>query len=181
MLKGLRARLTYANVMVTILAVLVVGGSGAYAAKKLKLKNNSVTTPKIANGAVTTPKIAENAVTGGKADEATFSKVPSATTADTAGSAGTVGTVIQANVDIPDFGAGNNQCNSVNVPLAGVAQGDTVIMTPAGDVSWTGNDQTAITIHSVQAGQVEVQGCLSADATTPVTPSATPYRFRIIK
>jgi hypothetical protein len=56
--RGIRERLTYANVMVTILAVLVVGGGGAYAAKKLKLKNNSVTTAKIRDGAVTDPKLA---------------------------------------------------------------------------------------------------------------------------
>jgi hypothetical protein len=56
--RGIRERLTYANVMVTILAVLVIGGGGAYAAKKIKLKNNSVTTAKIRNGAVTDPKLA---------------------------------------------------------------------------------------------------------------------------
>jgi hypothetical protein len=44
--------------MVTILAVLVIGGGGAYASKKIKLKNNSVTTAKIRNGAVTDPKLA---------------------------------------------------------------------------------------------------------------------------
>jgi hypothetical protein len=54
--------LTYANVMVTILAVAVLGGGGAYAAKKLKLKNNSVTTPKIRDGAVTPPKLAPGTI-----------------------------------------------------------------------------------------------------------------------
>jgi hypothetical protein len=48
--------------MVTILAVLVVGGGGAYAAKKLKLKNNSVTTRKIRDGAVTGPKVADKSL-----------------------------------------------------------------------------------------------------------------------
>jgi hypothetical protein len=62
----LRSNLTYANVMVTILAVMVIGGGGAYAASKLKLKNNSVTTPKIADGAVTNPKLAPGAVSGDK-------------------------------------------------------------------------------------------------------------------
>ena len=66
MLAKLRSHLTYANVMVTILAVLVVGGSGALAASKLKLKNNSVSTPKIRDGAVTGPKLADGAVTGPK-------------------------------------------------------------------------------------------------------------------
>jgi hypothetical protein len=183
MLKRLKAKLTYANVMVTILAVLVVGGSGAYAATKLgnnavktkNLKNNAVKTAKIADGAVTTPKIANDAVTGEKANEATFSKVPSATAADK------VGTVVTADVDIPNFGAGNNQCNTDTVTVPGVAQGDTVVMTPAGDITWTGNTQASITLHRVEAGEVDVMGCLSADATTPVDPTPTPYRFLIIK
>lgn len=64
--RGLRRHLTYANVMVTILAVLVVGGGGAYAAKKLKLKNNSVTSAKIRDGNVRTPDLADGAVTGPK-------------------------------------------------------------------------------------------------------------------
>lgn len=74
-------RLTYANVMVTVLAVLVVGGGGAYAAG-VKLKNNSVTTSKIKDGAVTTPKLADgaatnakiagNAVTGGQVQDGTI-------------------------------------------------------------------------------------------------------------
>jgi hypothetical protein len=60
----LRERLTYANVMSTLAVVLVLGGGGAYAA--VKLKKNSVTTPKIRKGAVTNPKLAANAVTGDK-------------------------------------------------------------------------------------------------------------------
>lgn len=67
--------------MVTVLAVLVVGGGGAYAAG-VKLKNNSVktskikdgavTTAKIADGAATTAKIAGNAVTGGHVQDGTI-------------------------------------------------------------------------------------------------------------
>ena len=67
----MRERLTYANVMVTVLAFVVLGG-GAYAATHLgantvgrrQLKRRSVTTAKLANGAVTRPKIAANSVTG---------------------------------------------------------------------------------------------------------------------
>jgi hypothetical protein len=66
MFAKLRSRLTYANVMVTILAIIVVGGGGAYAASKVKLKNNSVSTRKIRDGAVTGPKLADGAVTGPK-------------------------------------------------------------------------------------------------------------------
>jgi hypothetical protein len=53
--------------MIVALAALVVGlGGGAYAAKKIKLKNNSVTTPKIRDGAVTSPKLGDGAVTSPK-------------------------------------------------------------------------------------------------------------------
>jgi hypothetical protein len=62
---AIRSKLTYANVMVTILAFIVLGG-GAYAAKTVKLKNNSVSTPKIRDAAVTGPKIAPGAIDGSK-------------------------------------------------------------------------------------------------------------------
>jgi hypothetical protein len=52
--------------MATLAVFLVVAGGGAYAAKKLKLKNNSVTTPKIRDGAVTGPKLADGAVSAAK-------------------------------------------------------------------------------------------------------------------
>jgi hypothetical protein len=59
----LRPRLTYANVMVTILAFIVLGG-GAYAASQLP--KNSVGKKQIKNGAVTRAKIADGAVDGSK-------------------------------------------------------------------------------------------------------------------
>jgi hypothetical protein len=60
-MKRLRGKLTYANVMVTILAFVVLGGGAAFAATQLKknsvgtkqLKKNSVATAKIKNSAVT--------------------------------------------------------------------------------------------------------------------------------
>jgi hypothetical protein len=63
----MRPKLTYANVMVTILAFVVLAGGAAYAASKLaknsvgtkQLKNNSVTAAKIKNGAVTGSKVAD--------------------------------------------------------------------------------------------------------------------------
>jgi hypothetical protein len=66
MLPSVRKRLTYANVMATIAVFGVVAGSGAYAASKLKLKNNSVTTKKIRNGAVVNSKLADGAITNPK-------------------------------------------------------------------------------------------------------------------
>lgn len=58
----MRARMTYANVMVTIVAFIVLGGS-AYAAKEVG--KNSVDTNAIQKNAVTGSKIKSNAVGGG--------------------------------------------------------------------------------------------------------------------
>jgi hypothetical protein len=92
--------------MSSLAVFLVLGGASAYAAKKIgsneikgnsittgkikkeavtkaKIKNASVTTSKIADNSITTSKIANDAVTGDKANESTFSKVPSAKVADT--------------------------------------------------------------------------------------------------
>jgi hypothetical protein len=65
----MRSKLTYSNVMVTLLLFIVLGG-GAYAATKLpknsvgakQLKSNAVTAAKIKTGAVTSPKVAAGAV-----------------------------------------------------------------------------------------------------------------------
>lgn len=63
---GIRQRLTYANVVATIALFLALTTGGVYAASKIKLKNNSVSTPKIRNGAVTGPKLAAGAVANDK-------------------------------------------------------------------------------------------------------------------
>jgi hypothetical protein len=68
-MRGIRRNLTYANVMVTLLAVLVVGGSGAYAATKLKLKNNSVTSAKIRDGEVMNADLAGSAVNSARIED----------------------------------------------------------------------------------------------------------------
>jgi hypothetical protein len=52
--------------VVAFLALFVALGGPGWAAKKLKLKNNSVTTPKIKDAAVTNPKLADDSVTTGK-------------------------------------------------------------------------------------------------------------------
>jgi hypothetical protein len=103
-LKLIRKRLTYANVMSSIAVFLVLGGSAAYAAKKIgsnEIKGNSITTgkikkeavsaSKIKKNAVTTAKIANGAVTGPKINLGTLGTVPNATHATSADNANTVG------------------------------------------------------------------------------------------
>ena len=76
----MRPRLTYANVMVTILAFIVLGG-GAYAAVKLprnsvgskQIKASAVTRAKIANGAVDGSKVADGSISGGDLSSAALS------------------------------------------------------------------------------------------------------------
>lgn len=78
-MKQVSKRLTYANVMSSIVVFLVLGGATAFAAKKIgsneikansittgKIKKNAVSASKIKANAVTTAKIAKAAVTGGK-------------------------------------------------------------------------------------------------------------------
>jgi hypothetical protein len=75
MLKKIRKRMTYANVMATIAVFAALGMGSAYAATKLtkgsvttkSIKNNAVKGTKIANNAVSTAKIANGAVTAAKA------------------------------------------------------------------------------------------------------------------
>jgi hypothetical protein len=59
-MKRLRSKLTYSNVMVTVLAVLVVGGGTAYAATEM-LPNNSVGSKQIKKEAVTPAKLSKAA------------------------------------------------------------------------------------------------------------------------
>jgi hypothetical protein len=88
-LKQLRTRLTYANVMSTIAAFLALGGATAIATVQLsknsvgakQLKANAVTAAKIKGGAITTAKIGSDAVTGDKVKESTLATVPTATAA----------------------------------------------------------------------------------------------------
>jgi hypothetical protein len=67
-MQRIRRHLTYANVMVTALAFIVMGGTAWALANNSvgtkQLKNKAVTAKKIGNGAVTGPKIAKGAVTG---------------------------------------------------------------------------------------------------------------------
>jgi hypothetical protein len=80
-MKRLRGKLTYANVMVTLLTFVVLGG-GAYAATKLPA--SSVGTKQLKNGAVTAAKIKNGTISGSKIQVASLGTVPSATTATNA-------------------------------------------------------------------------------------------------
>jgi hypothetical protein len=67
-MRSIRQHLTYANVMVTILAFVVLGGIG-WAAGKIgtnEIENGAVTAKKLHKNAVTTKKVKDNAVTGAK-------------------------------------------------------------------------------------------------------------------
>lgn len=84
-IRGLRARLTYANVMSTVAALLAL--TGAATAIAFSLPKNSVKSKHIAPGAVKTSDIGKDAATGDKVKESTLGKVPSAAFADNAGHA----------------------------------------------------------------------------------------------
>ena len=72
-MRKIARQLSYANVMSTLAVFLLLGGAGAYAAKKqtqkvgsTQLKASAVTTNKIKNGAVANPKLAAAAVSSDK-------------------------------------------------------------------------------------------------------------------
>jgi hypothetical protein len=69
-LRRFRPRLTYANVTVTLLAFVVLGG-GAYAA--VHLPKNSVGTRQLKKNAVTSKKVKNNSLTGSDLKESTLS------------------------------------------------------------------------------------------------------------
>jgi hypothetical protein len=88
-MKQIRRHLTYANVLSSITAFVVLCGASAFAAGQLgkntvgtkQLKKNAVTAAKIKKNAITTAKIKGDAVTGAKVNESTLGTVPSATLA----------------------------------------------------------------------------------------------------
>jgi hypothetical protein len=89
--KQIRKRLTYANVMSSIAVFLLLGGATAFAASKIgsnQIKSNAVTTGKIKKEAVTTSKIKKDAVTGAKVKESSLGQVPSAASAENANAVG---------------------------------------------------------------------------------------------
>lgn len=94
MVSGLRARLSYANVMATIALFIALGGS-AYAALKVpknsigtkQLKNGAVTNSKLATGAVDASKVKAGSLTGSQINSSTLGRVPNALHAGTADNA----------------------------------------------------------------------------------------------
>lgn len=115
MKKGLRGKLTYANVVSSLCLFLLLGSGAAVAASQLaknsvgskqlkknavttgKIKNGAVTEAKIAAGAVTSSKVASGSLTGAQVDASTLGTVPSAHTATTATTAGVANTANVAN------------------------------------------------------------------------------------
>jgi hypothetical protein len=93
-MKGIRSRLTYANVVSTLALFLVGAGGTAFAAGQLA--KNSVGTAQIKNKAITTAKIKNGAVTGAKINLSTLGTVPSAGTATSAGTADSARTAAHA-------------------------------------------------------------------------------------
>jgi hypothetical protein len=99
MIGKLRGNLTYANVMVTILAFVVLGGATAYAAFRVppnsvgsrQLKAKAVTGGKISNGTISGGKIEPETITGANIKMSALGTVPQAANATNAANANTVG------------------------------------------------------------------------------------------
>ena len=103
--KGIRARLTYANVVATLALFLALGGGAVWAAGKItsgqigkgavknkNLAKNAVKAKNIAKNAVSSAKLAKNAVTGAKvkAGAVNFDKLATGTNVIASATAGPV-------------------------------------------------------------------------------------------
>jgi hypothetical protein len=101
---GLRARLTYANVISTVCLFLLVGGGSAYAGGVLapgsvgtqQLKSGAVTAAKVKGGALTGAQVRDHSLTGADLDLTKLGTVPSAADAERAGSAASAATAQSA-------------------------------------------------------------------------------------
>src|SRR5689334_1874743 len=140
--------------MATLAVFLVVAGGGAYAAKKLKLKNNSVTTPKIRNAAVTGPKLADGAVTGSKI----------------AGGAVTADKLAPGAIPAGTLGPGS--VGSANLADGSVTPGKTSFALDSGRVAPNPAVNQTLTPTLVSAGGVTVSGSCAVSSTN-VTATIT--------
>jgi hypothetical protein len=155
----LREKLTYANVMVTILAFIVLGGGIAYGVSHLgknsvgtkQLKKNAVTTAKIKKNAVTGAKVKKNSLTGADINLNKLGTVPSAQHATTADS-------------LPPA----EPWHQVNAP------GE-----PAFEGAWVnqGEGQT-VAFYKDQVGVVHLRGVAKAEGVTTKTIFTLPPGFR---
>jgi hypothetical protein len=98
MMRNLRDKLSYANVMATLAVFIALGGT-TYAAIRIppdsvgnrQLKASSVTNGKIAQGAITGSKVAEGTLSGTDINLNALGTVPQAANATNASNANTVG------------------------------------------------------------------------------------------
>jgi hypothetical protein len=174
LLKQIRKRLTYANVMSSIAVFLILGGATALAATQLaknsvgtkQLKKNAVTKAKIKKNAVTTAKIKNDAVTGAKVKDGSL------TGSDI--NVGTLGTVPSAAVanslvgQTPFFvrlGFGQSQTLATNGAVSFVAEclqeGGFDIVRIIGKSSVNG---------AILAGEDDLEGTSPTDFLNPTTP-----------
>jgi hypothetical protein len=117
----IRNRLTYANVMVTVLAFIVLGG-GAYAAfhlpknsvKSRNIKNGQVKRPDLAANAVNGAKVANGSLTGADVAEGSLGVVPSAGVANHAYSTSVASKGVPA-----AYADAGNPIASLAIPQAG--------------------------------------------------------------
>ncbi len=196
MLRRIRSRLTYANVMATVAVFMVLTGVGfAIAALpkksvgKRQLKNGAVTTKKLRISAVTSPKIKKGAV--GRSDIASAAvntgKISnqSVTRAKIADSAipllGTLrtGQTLRGMFDVGDTGATESTIDGTsfqfplnNAPTAPQANVVDLVANPSANTASCsgvsgGNQQTP----NAAAGQlcVYITGKTNPDASAPVT------------
>jgi hypothetical protein len=92
-MRGLRGKLTYANLMATVAVFIALGGA-SYAATQLpknsvgakQLNKNAVTTAKVKKEAITAAKVKKGTLTGKQINLAKLGTVPSATHAASADS-----------------------------------------------------------------------------------------------
>jgi hypothetical protein len=115
MLRELRRRLSYANVVSTLCLFLVVAGGTAYAANTVlstDIVDGEVKTPDLANVAVTNAKVATNAVSAGKLASSAVTNGKIAGNAVTSGKVAD-GTLTGADIAVDSIGSADLAPGSV--------------------------------------------------------------------